>query len=143
MNTTYENVLYQSAAANAEPSVRAAFIRRTYAHLAGAILLFIAFETLLINSPLAVPIVQTMFGGRWSWAIVLGLFIGVSWLAQWWANSDSSPAMQYLGLGLYIVAEAIVFLPLLFIANLNFPGAILNAGIVTLMLFAALTATVF
>jgi FtsH-binding integral membrane protein len=83
-----------------------------------------------------------MFG--FSWFIVLALFMGVSFLANWWAHSSTSKTMQYLGLGLYVVAEAIIFVPLLFIAA-NFSGGdtIVKAGIVSLGLFAGLTATVF
>ena len=84
-----------------------------------------------------------MFSGRLAWLIVLVAFMGVSLLANWWANSQTSTAMQYLGLGLYVVAEAVIFLPLLFLANLYFPGAIFSAGFLTLLLFVTLTATVF
>jgi FtsH-binding integral membrane protein len=126
---------------NSAPTERAAFIRKTYAHLAVAILAFIGLETLLINSPLARPLLELMFG--MSWLIVLAAFMGISWLANSWASSDTSKAVQYLGLGLYIVAETIIFLPLLYIANDRFPGAIQSAAVVTLGLFAALTAIVF
>ncbi len=52
--------------------------------------------------------------------------------------------MQYLGLLLYIVAEAIIFVPLMFVAA-NFSGGdvIAKAGIVTLGLFLGMTAVVF
>lgn len=128
---------------NSAPTERAAFIRKTYAHLAVAVLAFIGLEAMLINSPLAEPLLGLMFGGRYSWLIVLAAFMGISWLANSWARSDTSQAMQYLGLGLYIVAETIIFLPLLYIADSYFPGAIQNAAVVTLGLFAALTAIVF
>jgi len=36
---------------------------------------------------------------------VLLAFWGASWLAQTWAHSQTSRAMQYMGLGLYVVAE--------------------------------------
>lgn len=126
---------------NSAPTERAAFIRKTYAHLAVAILAFIGLEALLINSPLALPLLKLMFGT--SWLIVLAAFMGISWLANSWARSDTSQAMQYLGLGLYVVAETIIFLPLLYIADTRFPGAIQSAALVTLGLFAALTAIVF
>src|SRR5690606_36143043 len=51
--------------------------------------------------------------------------------------------MQYLGLGLYVVAEAIIFVPLLAIANAYYPGVITSAAWLTLLLFGGLTATVF
>jgi FtsH-binding integral membrane protein len=86
-----------------------------------------------------------MLGGNFSWFIVLALFMGVSMLANWWANSQTSKAMQYMGLGLYVVAEAIIFVPLLFIAAHYGGGGdvILKAGIVAIGLFLGLTATVF
>ena len=90
-------------------------------------------------------IAQTMLGGRFSWFIVLAAFMGVSMLANWWANSQTSKAMQYMGLRLYIVAEAIIFLPLLFMAASYGDGyqIIAKAGIVTVGLFLGLTAVVF
>ena len=40
-------------AANAPADARTAFIRRTYLHLAGALLLFTGLEFVLVNSPFA------------------------------------------------------------------------------------------
>ena len=77
------------------------------------------------------------------WLLVLGAFMVVSWLANSWAHSDTSPGLQYLGLGLYVVAEAVIFVPLLYIAQHFFPGAIQTAGILTLAVFVGLTAAVF
>ena len=52
--------------------------------------------------------------------------------------------MQYLGLGLFVVAEAIIFLPLLYIATMySDAGLIPTAGLMTLLLVGGLTATVF
>jgi FtsH-binding integral membrane protein len=130
---------------DALPEERATFIRKTYLHLAGAILVFILMEAYLITSGAGLWIARTMMSGSYSWLIVLGLFMGVSMLAQWWANSQSSKPLQYMGLGLFIVAESIVFLPLLFTAAIRSDGMELfaKAGIVTLGLFLGLTAVVF
>jgi hypothetical protein len=59
--------------------------------------------------------------------------------------SDTSRGMQYVGLGLYVVAEALIMMPLLFIAAnvAKYDGVIPVAGIATVMTFAGLTATVF
>lgn len=136
---------FGNSAADAMPAERASFIRKTYLHLAAAILAFIALEVVLFSTGAAYTIASTMLGGGWSWLIVLALFMGVSWVANWWANSQTSSAMQYLGLGLYVVAEAIIFVPLLFIVA-NFGGGgdvILKAGVVSLGLFLGLTAVVF
>ncbi len=132
-------------AADAPVSERTAFIRKTYLHLGGAVLAFIALEAMLLNSPLARPLVQTMLGGRMSWLLVLGAFMVVGWVADRWAQSASSPGMQYLGLGLYVVAEAIIMLPLLYVAA-SFsgdPNIIAKAGVLTGLVFVGLTGTVF
>jgi FtsH-binding integral membrane protein len=138
--STYGNY----SVAEALPEERKTFIRKTYMHLAGAILLFILMETYLVTSGAGLWIAQRMTGG-YSWLIVLGLFMGVSMLAQWWAHSQSSKPLQYMGLGLFIVAESIVFLPLLFMAAIQSDGyeMMAKAGIVTLGLFLGLTAVVF
>jgi FtsH-binding integral membrane protein len=138
------DISYGTAAA-AEPSERATFIRRTYSHLAGAILAFIGLETVLVNT-VPLDVVGNLLGGsRYSWLLVLGAFMGASWLAQYWARSQTSRALQYCGLGLYVVAEAVIFLPLLLIAaNLtDSPNVIPTAGILTLATFGGLTITAF
>ena len=132
-------------AAEAPASERMAFIRKTYLHLGGAVLAFIALEAALLSSPLARPIVQTMLGGRMSWLLVLGAFMLVGFVAERWAQSATSPAMQYLGLGLYVVAEAIIMLPLLYVAAYfsGDPNIIAKAGVLTGLVFVGLTGTVF
>jgi hypothetical protein len=137
-NPTYSDTVFYAAA-----SERAAFIRRTYAHLALAVLAFIVVEAFLLQLPIAGAIAGAMTSG-YSWLIVLAAFMGVSWLAERWANSETSPQIQYLGLGIFVVAEAVIFLPLLYIAS-NFASAdvIPTAALITGFLFTGLTATVF
>jgi FtsH-binding integral membrane protein len=131
-------------AARAPASARVAFIQRTYAHLAGAILAFVGLEALLISIPHIEDVVlPLMFGSRLSWLVVLLAYGSASWLANRWAMSDTSIGVQYLGLALYVVAETAIFLPLLLLASLYSPSAIPTAGIVTLGLFGGLTASVF
>ena len=76
-----EQVYDLQSVANSPASERAAFIRRTYAHLAVALLGFIAVEYYLVHSSFAASLVSSMLGGM-SWLIVLGLFMGVSYLAN-------------------------------------------------------------
>ena len=133
----------EDSAARSLPSERAAFIRRTYAHLAVALIAFIGLEYYLVNAPFAANLAMTMTGG-FSWLIVLGLFMVVSHFANKLALSGGSQQSQYLGLGLFVIAEAIVFLPLLFVASqYGGPGLIPSAGLMTLVLVGAITATVF
>lgn len=123
--------------------VRAAFIRRTYAHVAAALFIFTGVCAAIVNSPLAEPITRLMLGNQFSWLIVLAAFMVVSWLANKWAMSDTSQGMQYLGLGVYVVAQALIFTPLLFIANTYYPGIIVQAGFLTVILFLGLTLIAF
>lgn len=130
------------SAADASVDARADFIRLTYLHLGGAILAFTALTAALVNSSFSETMMRTLATSRFSWLLVLGGFMFVGWIAQRWAMSGASPAMQYAGLGLYVVAEAVIFVPLLYIASRFAPGAIPAAGIITLSVFGGLTATV-
>jgi FtsH-binding integral membrane protein len=119
---------------------RAAFLTRTYLHLFGAILLFAGIEVALFKSGLAYPIAQAMLGV--SWLVVLGGFVVVSWFASRAAHRAESPAAQYAALGGFVIAQALIFVPLLAIAFTQFPGAINSAAWVTLLGFSGLTAVV-
>lgn len=138
--SSYENPY---VVAQASVDERSLFIRRTYAHLAGAIAVFVALEWLLLSIPGIEGKVFGLLGAsRYSWLVVLGLFMGASWIADRWANSDTSRGMQYAGLSLFIVAEAVIFLPLLLLAR-NITGdasLITQAGLLTGALFLGLTA---
>lgn len=126
---------------DASVDVRARFITRTYNHLFGAIVAFTAIEFLLFKSGVAYPMAKAMLGT--SWLLVLGGFMLVSWGATRVAHQSTNRSAQYLALGGYVVAQAILFVPLLVIAELNAPGAIPSAGLVTILGFAGLTAIVF
>jgi FtsH-binding integral membrane protein len=69
--------------------------------------------------------------------------MAAGWVAQAWASSSTSTALQYLGLGLYVVAWAVIFLPLMIMANYLDPKVIPSAGIMTLAVFGGLTLAVF
>jgi FtsH-binding integral membrane protein len=136
---------YQSPAAviDVPEADRATFIRRTYGHLAAALLVFAGIEYFLLTTPAAATLTSLMLGGRWSWLVVLGLFMLVSHVAGRWAASAVSRNTQYAGLGLYIVAESIIFAPLLFLAT-NMDSAILpKAAMITTGLFLGLTWVAF
>ncbi|MGH7783099.1 MAG: Bax inhibitor-1/YccA family protein [Candidatus Binatia bacterium] len=137
---------YGNSAANALPDQRASFIRKTYMLLAAAILAFIVVEGFLFASGAASLIAYGILGtGGIGWLGVLALFMGISYLANRWAVSESSTMVQYLGLAVYIVAEAIIFVPLIFLSMIysNDPTVLVKAGVVTIGLFLGITATVF
>ncbi|WP_454997825.1 Bax inhibitor-1/YccA family protein [Capnocytophaga granulosa] len=123
-------------------SERAIFYRKTYTHVALALLAFILVETALLRW---VPeeLILAMFGGKFIWLFIIGGFWLGSMLANKWAHSLSRTT-QYVGLGLYVLLEAVIFLPLIYIA-LAYTGTevLSQAAIVTLSLFGGLTAVVF
>lgn len=116
------------------------FLVRTYNTLFGAILAFTGIEIALFMSGLALPIAQALSG---NWLIVLGAFMVVSWLATRAAHTAESKAAQFAALGAYVVMQAIIFVPLLYIANAYAPGAISSAGMITIAAFAGLTGIAF
>ncbi len=137
---------FGSPAAEAAPADRAAFIRKTYLLLAFAILAFIGVEAFFFASGIANVIASVLFsGGALGWLVVLGMFMGISFLANRWAVSETSKATQYVGLLLFIVAEAVIFVPLILIST-SVSGdttVLLKAGITTIGLFLGITMTVF
>ncbi|MGC4001738.1 MAG: Bax inhibitor-1 family protein [Pirellulales bacterium] len=125
---------------------RTTFIRKTYAHLLGAVLAFVGLEFLLFQSGVAENIIRTLFLGRWAWIGVIVAFMAVSYIANKWANSATSLGMQYAGLALYVVAESIIFLPILYIVTSMMPNGervLATAGLITAVLFGGLSAIVF
>lgn len=122
---------------------RVAFLRRTYLHLAGAIVAFVVVEAVLLQLPFIGSIVGAMAGGAMSWLLVLGLFMGVAYVADRLARSSAGAGVQYLGLGLYVLAQAMIFAPLLYMATrAGGDGVLPTAALVTFGVCAALTAYV-
>jgi len=120
---------------------RGRFIARAYNHLFGAIAAFVLLEVFLFKSGLAESIATVLLGG--SWLLVLGGFMVVSWVARSVAHKSSSKAAHYAALAGYVVAEAIIFVPLLYIADKFAPGAIASAAAVTFLGFVGLSLVAF
>ncbi|HKX87319.1 MAG TPA: Bax inhibitor-1 family protein [Flavobacterium sp.] len=126
---------------NVSQQEQAEFFKKTYTHVALAILAFIVVETVLLR---VVPesLIFAMLGGKYVWLFILGLF----WLGSTFSNNlafHPSKEKQYLGLGLFVLLEAIIFLPLLAIATLYTDGnVIMQAAMITLFMFSGLTAVV-
>jgi FtsH-binding integral membrane protein len=117
---------------------RAAFIWRVYAHVAIAIAAFAGIESWLFSTGRAYPIAASMLSVNWLW--ILGGFMLVGWLATHVAHRVESKPLQYLALAGFVVAEAIIFLPMLALAMQAQPGMIESAAGVTLLGTAGLTA---
>ena len=123
---------------------RGRFIARTYNHLFAAICAFTLIEIGLFKSGVADSITHAhdrpfLAGGS------LGGFMVPS---QWFARSvvhktATAKAAQYAALAVYVIGQALIFVPLLWMADRYAPGAIASAAIITFIAFTALTLVVF
>jgi FtsH-binding integral membrane protein len=143
--------------ADAPAADRAAFFRRTYGLVAIG---FAAFAALLAiffvgfdqRSGIAFALFTGLGSmvrslGGWSILLVMLAFWGATTVAQSLAFNRSSRGTQYAGLGLYVVLEALIFVPLIgyviYSTKGNASTVLLPAGIVTAGMIAGLTALVF
>jgi len=138
-------------------SNRVRFIRLTYLHLLFSILAFCGLLYLFMTQDflvehVSIPLVKFALGGRWNWGVVLAVFMGVSYVADKWSHADSR-GTQYMGLLFYILAESLIFVPLLAIVEWKTaailarggaePHIIRDSAFVTLAIFTMLTLSVF
>jgi FtsH-binding integral membrane protein len=135
------------ALSRVDDETRALFYKKTYGHVALATLLFMVVETLLLQID---PLVNFMFSlaQGWSWLFVLGAFMWATSYAEKMAHTSHDRNQQYLGLLLFVIAEAVIFLPLIAMA-LQYQAMageesdlLSQAAVVTLSLFTALSAVV-
>ena len=130
--------------AQARPSERAKFIQKTYLHLAGAVGAFIVVEVLLFQLGIAEMLLNIVAANQFTWLMLLGGFALLGYLSRGLAAKADDVNTQYAGLALYVVAEAIIFAPLLYIsAYFSDPTVLPTATILTLLLFAGLTTVAF
>lgn len=129
----------------ASADARADFIGKTYLHLAGAIMIFAGLSAVMLKTGFAIQLVNALgsVGGQWGMLLLVGAFILVSFVADRWARTATSLPLQYAGLGLYVVAEAVIFAPLLFVASRIDPSIIPTAGMLTVVMFGGLSMVVF
>ncbi len=122
---------------------RVEFYKKTYAHVAGGVLLFIIFEYFLLSSETVVRFMMSMLDGI-KWLLLLGGFMFITSYAESTAMRTADKKKQYLAYVVYILAEAIIFVPLLYIAiyYVNSMDLLKQAVVVTLMLFMGLSAVV-
>jgi FtsH-binding integral membrane protein len=121
---------------------RVAFYKTTYSHVAGGVLVFILFEYLLLQSETIVNFMMSMTEG-YKWLLMLGGFMLATNYAEGMALKTDDKNKQYLAYGIYIFFEALIFLPMLYIATqFSSPDVLNQAAIVTLALFTGLSAVV-
>lgn len=134
---------YSEIVSQASVADRTDFYKRTYLHVAMAVLAFMVVESFLLKF-IPGEMIGMMLGGSYVWLFIIGLFWLGSFIANKFAFSLSRSA-QYFGLGLYVLLEAVIFLPMIYIA-MEQNGAeniVMQAAILTLSMFGGLTALVF
>jgi len=127
--------------AQATTDVRSRFIVRTYNHLFGAIAIFTLIEIALFKSGWAKPIAEFMLSVHW--LFILGAFMIVGWFSSRAAATAKSLGSQYAALMAFVAAEAIIFVPLLYMADNYAPGALSSAAGTTILGVAGLTVVAF
>ena len=124
---------------------RVAFYKKTYSHVAGGVLVFILFEWLLLQSDTIVDFMLSMTEG-YKWLLMVGGFMLATNYAESMAMRTEDKNKQYLAYGIYIFFEALIFVPLIYIAAFYMesgPEILNQAAILTLALFTGLSAVVF
>ena len=146
-------------------SDRVVFLRKTYAHLGAALILFALVTAGMMNYATGLSLKLAFAGssGLGSMLLVLLCFIGVSYLAQRLAASETSRALQYVGLALAVVLWSVLAQPIIWftIAKFGNPADVFAGGtlhaalsakaaavlgeatVITLAIFIGLTVTVF
>lgn len=136
-----------SAVATIGVSDRVSFLRRTYAHLGIALLAWVGLTAAIKNLLPEFSIKFSSWGlSGWNWFLVLGAFMVIGYVAERLAESESSKALQYLGLGLTVGIWSLLLQPMLWIvyfkAGPNSP-ILGQAALITGVIFVGLTLTVF
>lgn len=122
---------------------RVEFYKKTYLHVAYGVLAFVLIEYFMLSSDAIVKLALSLTQGK-MWFIMLGGFMFATTYAEKMAIKSHDRNKQYLGYLIYIVAEAFIFIPMLYIAtNIDGGAQILKqASVLTLSLFTGLSAVV-
>lgn len=136
-----QTVHYAGPVAGASVEDRSEFIWKCYAHVVGGILAFAGIEVYLFSSGAAEPIAQLLLTGQYGWLLVLGGFMLVGWGASHVAHRIESKPAQYAAYAVLVFAQALIFVPMLYIAMQIRPGIIESAAGVTILGCVGLIAT--
>jgi len=155
----------EGAVATLGVSDRVDFLRKTYAHLGGALIAFAALTAGILRYATETSFKFSEFAlrGRLNWLIVMVAFMIVGYVAERLARSNSSRGVQYLGLGISVLAWSLLLQPILWVLMVKFGNPaqlfaengdhlamsgqaatiLMEAVVITLSIFIGLTAVVF
>lgn len=134
---------YLLTAAEAVPSERAVFLKNVYSHLLGAVLACVALTAILMETPAFQNAMRGILAAKYGGIIVIVGILVVTSLASSWAYHNTSRGIQYLGLGLSVALQSALFALILPFAETVAPGVTQPAAIITVAVFAVLTAVVW
>lgn len=138
----HEEILANMDEREGAATERGVFIMRVYGHLLAAIAGFVLIETFLFKAGYAQSIAAKLLGVNWM--LVLGGFMVSGWLARGLASRAEGLGTQYLGLALYVIAQSVIFVPMLYIAEYQAGGGVIaSAAVLTVIAFIGLTLIVF
>lgn len=140
---SYMNASSGAVVSHLPEEARAGFIRRTYAHVAMAVVATAVFVTFLIGIGAAPYILSFLTGGMFNLLIFMGLYMGASIMADRIAHSEQPKSMHYAALLGYAFVEAVVVTPAIYMAALYKPSAIWDALLATSALVAGLSWVAF
>ena len=123
--------------ANTSAEEQSAFMRKVYFHIAGAFAVFLIAEGVLQSLPMAERMAAKLND---FWLLVILGFWVVGFIASKWTTPGLPLSQQYLGLGLYALGEAVIFMPL--IAYIRFyqdENILITGFLVTLALIVGLS----
>ena len=133
-----DNVNYMAPVAELSVEDRSSFIWKCYAHVVGAILAFAAISAYFMQSGISAAILEPMINNWW---VVFGAFVLGGWGATHVAHRVQSKQAQYAAFAAFIVLEALIFAPMLYLAYAMEPGIIDSAAGVTILGSVGLVAT--
>jgi FtsH-binding integral membrane protein len=153
----------EGAVATLGVSDRVQFLRKTYGLLGISLCAWAAITAGMMRYATETSLKFSAWAignGGYNWLAVLAAFMVVGWVTQKMARSETSQGVQFLGLLIAIVAEGVILQPLLWLCIIRFGHVmdatgeggfelglagkmIMEAAVVTLMIFAGLTLTVF
>ncbi|MCF6349834.1 MAG: Bax inhibitor-1 family protein [Flavobacteriaceae bacterium] len=135
-----ENYIQVSSISEVE---RVEFYKKTYTHVAFGVLAFIVVEYLMLSSEFLVRIALSLSQGK-MWLLMLGGFMIATTYAERMAIKSHDRNKQYLGYLIYIIAQAFIFIPMIYMAMsmTDGPNLIKQAAVLTLSLFTGLSAVV-
>ncbi len=121
----------------ASAEVRFDFMKTTYGLLLGGIAAFVGLEVFYFTTGIAAAVTNFVFGT--SWLLILGGFMLLSWMANTMAFKAKTRQQQVVGYGLLVLAQSLIFIPMLAMASEFAPGAIGKAAGVSIVGFIGLT----